>query len=268
LLAEVYSILRHAGGYGPDEIAGLMKKQLDGNNSSYLLEITIDILQKKESGNWLIDIILDKSGNKGTGGWTTIAAAELGVPVPTLTAALFARYQSEFLDERKQAAALYNAGRKKASIDIKKLFNAYRLARIINHHQGFHLIDAASEKYQWNINMPELARIWTNGCIIRSELMASLAGQLKQNKRILQMPQLATEVKNIIADLNAVASMAVSCNLPAPCLASAAHYLHAYMEEQSAANIIQAQRDYFGAHTYQRRDDLSGKKHHSNWTNR
>lgn len=267
LLAEVYSILRFAGKYKPDEIAELLKSQLSTDISSYLLEITVDILQKKEGKKWLIDIILDTAGNKGTGGWTTVAATELGVPTPTLTEALFARYESDFLDERKQAAGLYDLSQRKKKIDTADLFNAYKLARIINHHQGFHLIDAASETYQWNIDMPELARIWTNGCIIRSELMMSLHTILKENKRILLHPAIAREVKQHIASLNEIVAAATINNIAVPCLSSAVNYLHAYTQEQSNANIIQAQRDYFGAHTYQRKDDPSGKKYHTDWAN-
>lgn len=265
LLAEVYSILRNAAGYNPDEIAGIMKAQLSTDLNSYLLEITVDILQKKEGSQWLIDIILDKAGNKGTGGWTTVAACELGVPIPTLTAALFARYQSEFLSERKTAAGLYPSKKSNTSIDIGSLFNAYKLARIINHHQGFHLIDAASEHYQWNIDMPELARIWTNGCIIRSSLMASLNKMFAENKRILQHPAIVSTVNNLKDDLNNTVALAAIQEVAIPCLASAAYYLYAATQEQSSANVIQAQRDYFGAHTYQRKDDATGKKYHSIW---
>ncbi|MFT3679630.1 MAG: NADP-dependent phosphogluconate dehydrogenase [Ferruginibacter sp.] len=266
LVAELYSILRFTGGYQPAEIAGLFKSLLTTSNSSYLLEITTEILQQKENDQWLIDIILDKAGNKGTGGWTTAAGAELGVPVPTLTAALFARYQSAFLGERKEAAALYNTRKTKTAVDANSLFIAFRLARIINHHQGFHLIDAASELNEWNIDMAELARTWTNGCIIRSHLMNELLPVLKEQKRILQHPVIVQEIKAGIEFLNHTVAMAVTNNIPVPCLASAVQYFHSYIQEQSNANIIQAQRDYFGAHTYERKDDPSGKKYHTQWT--
>jgi 6-phosphogluconate dehydrogenase len=267
LLAEVYAILHFVGRYIPDEIAQLLKDQLTTDSSSYLMEITVAILQKKEGENWLIDIITDKAGNKGTGGWATVAACELGVPIPTLTAALFARYQSEFLDERITASTLWTTEQIPAFINTKELFRAYQLARIINHHQGFHLVDAASSTYQWNIDMPELARIWTNGCIIRSNLMASLSTILKENNRILQSPAIVNEANYEVSTLANMVAIATAHKIAVPCLASAAHYLLAYTQEQSSANIIQAQRDFFGAHTYQRKDDPSGKKHHTNWTN-
>jgi 6-phosphogluconate dehydrogenase len=266
LLAEVYAILRWTGKYTPDEIAAFLKQQLASDLKSYLLEITIDILQKKEGEKWLIDSILDKAGNKGTGGWATVAACELGVPINTLTAALFARYQSEFLTERKKTATLYLTQHPQTTIDYKELFNAYRLARIINHHQGFHLIDVASKEYQWNIDMPELARIWTNGCIIRSELMETIGKLLTENNRILQHPVIVKDAKVLLPSLNNMVALATISNVAVPCLASAAHYLHGYIQEQSSANIIQAQRDFFGAHTYQRIDDKTEKKYHTNWT--
>jgi len=267
LLAELYSILRFAGKYTPDEIAALFTTQPATDNSSYLLEITVAILQKKEGENWLIDIITDKAGNKGTGGWATVAAIELGVPIPTLTAALFARYQSEFLTERIVAATLWQTDSIPSFININELFAAYQLARIVNHHQGFHLVEAASEKYEWNIDMPELARIWTNGCIIRSTLMEKLRTILKDNKRILQSPAIANTAYKDVATLANIVAIATAHKIAIPCLASTVHYLLTYTMEQSSANIIQAQRDFFGAHTYQRKDDLTGKKYHTNWTN-
>lgn len=265
LLAEVVSTLRSTGTYNPGEIALLLKEQLATSLNSYLLEITIEILQKKEGEKWLVDLILDKAGNKGTGSWATIAACELGVPIPTITAALFARYQSEFLSERKQAAAIYNNHQQPSSIDINTLFNAYGIARIINHHQGFHLIHTASETYQWNINLSELARIWTNGCIIRSQLMATLSNSLKNTNHILLQPVMVKEVAINFSALKNMVAFATENNIAVPCFTSAVHYLLAYTQEQSNANIIQAQRDFFGAHTYQRKDDTSGKKHHTNW---
>ncbi len=267
LLAEVYSILRFICKYSPDEIAGLFKSQLATNLNSYLLEITVDVLQKKEGDEWLIDKILDKAGNKGTGGWTTVAACELGVPVPTLTAALFARYQSELLGERTTAAALYPLKQDAAFINTNELFNAYRVARIINHHQGFHLIEAASEKYNWSINLPELARIWTNGCIIRSELMVNLQNLLIENNKVLQHSSIINEVNYHYSSFTKMVALATTNRVAVPCMASAVHYLHAYTQEQSSANIIQAQRDFFGAHTYLRKDDSTGKKYHTEWLN-
>lgn len=266
LLAEVYAILRFAGNVDPNKIAQLLKEQRSTELNSYLLEITSELLPHKEGDQFLIDLIVDQAGNKGTGNWATVAACELGVPIPVMTAALFARYQSEFLAERKSASLLYPHHQETTELNIAALFKAYQLARIINHHQGFHLIEAASVAYNWEINLPELARIWTNGCIIRSELMASLKTILHENKRILLHPIIAEQVRNNEKAFYQLIATASIHQIAIPCLSAAANYLLTYMQEHSSANIIQAQRDFFGAHTYQRKDDPSGKKYHTNWT--
>ena len=266
LIAESYSALRWGNGLEPNEIASIFENWNNGDLQSYLLEISIQILRKKENDNWMIDLILDKAGNKGTGSWTTIAACELGVPVPTISAALFARYISAFKDERTKSEQSYQTAYQNNLIDPEKLEGAYRLARIVNHHQGIHLIDAASQQYSWEVKLSELARIWTNGCIIRSKLMQSLVIVLKTQSRILQDPDLMTVVKNNeSAMVEMVASTAMN-RIPIPCHTASLNYLQSYVHEQSSANMIQAQRDFFGAHTYERMDDASGKKYHTVWT--
>ncbi len=265
LLAEVYSILIRRG-QTADEIADILSEWTDTDISSYLLEITVDILRKKEGDVPLIDKILDQAGNKGTGSWTTIAAAELGVPIPTMTAALFARYISAFKTERVQAATLYPKGSSQAkSMDIESLKKGYQLARIINHHQGIHLIDAASVAYNWGLNFSELARIWTNGCIIRSELMHELIDVLKDQKRILLHPTMLNRVIDMHEALGDVVASAHKTQVAIPCFSAASDYLNAYITANGSANIIQAQRDYFGAHTYKRIDDPTGASHHTVW---
>ena len=166
LLAEIYFVLKETG-KDPDQIASVLETWKPISNS-YLLEITIEILRKKDGKDWLINKILDKSGNKGTGNWTTIAAAKLGVPSTMIPAALFARYISTFKEERLQMSKVYGSTNNKFNVDTYELLKAYQLARIINHHQGFKLLDQASKTYDWDLNLSLIARIWTNGCIIRS----------------------------------------------------------------------------------------------------
>ncbi len=266
LIAETYSLLRWGNGLEPNEIANIFESWNEGELQSYLLEITVQILRKKEKDNWMIDLILDKAGNKGTGSWTTIAACELGVPVPTISAALFARYISAFKDERSKSEQLYQTPYQSISIDAEKLRGAYRLARIVNHHQGIHLIDAASQQYDWQVDLSELARIWTNGCIIRSKLMQKLVVVLKNQTRILQDEDLLTVVKNNETALAEIVALAAAARISIPCHSASLNYLQSYVHQQSSANMIQAQRDFFGAHTYERVDDPSGKKYHTNWT--
>jgi len=267
LLAEVYDILRWHRRMEPDAIASVLEQWSKGQANSYLLEITIDILRKKEGDEFLIDKILDQAGNKGTGGWSTTAAAELGVPATMIAAALFARYSSSYRKERLEAAPLYNTNKNpvRESINLNDLLSAYKLARIINHHQGFHLISKASEEYNWNINYSEIARIWTNGCIIRSKLMEELVPILRDTNRILLHPRMSQLIDQEQHALTVICETALRGKTASQCFQAANQYLLAYSTHTSSAKIIQAQRDYFGAHTYQRIEDPEGPAHHTNW---
>ncbi len=265
LIAEVYGILKNASQFSNKEISDIFEEWLSTDVSSYLLEITVEILRKKEGNADLIDIILDKAGNKGTGSWTTIAACELGVPVPTLTAALFARYQSAFKSERTKAESVYRLISKNESFRPDSLFNAYKTARIINHHQGIQLILAASEAHEWNIDIAEVARIWTNGCIIRSLLMEDFKILLKNEKVILLHPEIVNYIKSSLGKFRSIVGEVSKTGISIPCLQASLSYIETYTKEQSTANIIQGQRDYFGAHRYERKDDPSGKTYHTEW---
>ncbi|MDE3742814.1 NADP-dependent phosphogluconate dehydrogenase [Maribacter polysaccharolyticus] len=264
LLAEVFGILT-ATGKDPDEIADILEGWKETANS-YLLEITISILRKKEGGDWLVNKILDKAGNKGTGNWATIATAELGAPTTMIASALFARYVSFYKEDRVEANEVF---RKNSSsiIDISSndLLNTYHFARIINHFQGMKMIHQASETYGWNLNLSEIARIWTAGCIIKSDLMVELVEVLKSSASILKNDKIIQYIKSLKPSANKVVAECILNERPIPCLSEAINFLNSYTTAKSSANIIQAQRDYFGAHTYQRIDDDSGKYYHTNW---
>lgn len=266
LLAEVYQFLRFGKGLNPSEIADVLERWREGDLDSYLLEITVDILRKKENDEWLIDLILDKAGNKGTGSWTTIAAAELGVPATLITSALFARYLSSFKNEREIASFHYEskvAIPSELSVDVVGI--AYQLARVVNHHQGIHLLSTASKEYGWRLKLWEVARVWTNGCIIRSELMSHLVQILQETDRLLLDEQTSISAIASKSSLEKLVIEIVKAGQDAPCLTTALQFLNGYTNFQSSANIIQAQRDYFGAHTYKRVDDPDGKSHHTTW---
>lgn len=267
LLAEVYSMMRTGSDLEPYDISEVMRTWCMTDLDSYLLEITVDILKKKENGAYIIDSILDQAGNKGTGSWTTIAAAELGVPITMITSALFARYMSSFKKERVVAANVYDSNFKENSNDFpsEKLMNAYRVARLVNHHQGIHLMDEADAAYSWKLNLPEIARIWTNGCIIRSKLMIQLIDVLKTEKRILIHPDISPIVRSLRKDLDETVAYAHLNRINVPCLSAACDFINAYTEARSNANIIQAQRDYFGAHTYKKLNDPTGRSYHTDW---
>ncbi len=264
LLAEVFTILK-AMDKDPDEIAAILESWKPKTNS-YLLEITIDILRKKEGNDWLVNKIMDKAGNKGTGNWITITTAELGVPSTLITSALFARFTSFYKDERIETSTNFRFDHtKQLNFEIESILNAYQFARILNHYQGFKLISEAGKAYQWNLNLSELARIWTNGCIIRSDLMANLVTVLQQTDNILTHPEIIDTIKSLRPSAAVVVSECILAGLPIPCLSESLVFLNGHSAANSSANIIQAQRDYFGAHTYQRTDDSSGKFYHTNW---
>lgn len=263
LLAEIYFILKKSN-KNPDEIASLFESWKTTSNS-YLLEITIDILRKKEGNDWLIDKILDVSGSKGTGNWTTITTTKLGVPSTMIPTALFARYISSLKEERVRMNKIYKSKTNNASVDTNDLLSAYHLSRIINHHQGFNLLYQASKSYDWNLNLSEIARIWTNGCIIRSSFMEQLVDLLKEGPNVLLNHVIVSQVKILKPSLNKIVSQSILEEIPIPCLSEATNFLNAYTRVNSSANMIQAQRDFFGAHKYQRVDDASGTFYHTNW---
>lgn len=266
LLAEVYEVMRFSGGKEPEEIATILEGWMTTSLNSYLLEITVDILRKKENGEYLIDVILDQAGNKGTGGWTTAVVTELGEPATMITAALFGRYLSEIKSERIKAENDFGITEiNNQEIDTVALKNAYQLSRIINHHQGMKIISAASKVYGWKLNLSEIARIWTNGCIIRSDLMKSLIPLLKKTDNILLNDNFLSIAKDTRKDLTTIVTTILQAGQTLPCMSAALNYINGYTAAQSGANIIQAQRDYFGAHTYKRKDDPSGKAHHTIW---
>jgi len=267
LLAEVFGVLK-AMNKNPDEIADILASWKNMSNS-YLLEITIDILRKKENNDWLINKIIDKADNKGTGNWANIASAELGTPSTLIASALFARFTSFYKEDR--VIANLNFSKKKElnfNLEYEDILNAYQFARIINHYQGFSLLDQASNKYEWHLNLSEIARIWTNGCIIKSELMRQLVKTLKTNSNILADKEFIQQVSELFVSSKKVVSQGVLNEISIPCMSDSINFFNAYKTAKSSANLMQAQRDYFGAHSYQRTDDASGIYHHTNWKNK
>lgn len=263
LLAEVYSILK-ATGRNPDEISDILQNWKN-ESDSYLLEITIEILKFKEGNDWLINKILDQAKNKGTGNWTTVEMTQLGMPGTMISTALFARYLSSFKEERMEMESLYGKNTGRLDVNIDRLHDAYKLTRIINHHQGFRLLKEASVHYLWDLNLSEIARIWTNGCIIRSALMEKISSLLSVSEHILFHPEIVKEVALLKPFLKEVTTACISADIPIPCFNEALNFLNGYSISNSSANIIQAQRDYFGAHTYQRIDKPKEQNFHTNW---
>lgn len=267
LIAEVYSYLRYGTGMPVADIARLFESWNKADTASYLLEITIDILRyADEDGGLLLDKILDQAGNKGTGSWTSIAAAELGVATPSLTAALYARYVSAQHAQRQQYAAVYDIEHETHQPDLLALQMAYQLCRLMHHHQGFSLIRAASDAHGWKVNMGSLLTIWSGGCIIRSALL----GLLKQGwddaaGDVLMHSYTRSLVAGYFpviqqAILNVGGSVAAS-----PVMTAGLQYFKQVTEAKSNAYLIQAQRDYFGAHTFVLRGDPLERSRHVDW---
>ncbi len=269
LIAEVYHFLRFHTQSTPEEIAALFE-EWNAEMQSYLLEISIDILRTKEVEEFLIDKILDAAKQKGTGGWSTNAALELGVPLDTITAAVMARNISGRKEERMAAEKQYKSSTSKNGIlkeFSKEFFQAYKAASIINHAIGFDLIKEAGKEYKWELNLSEIARIWTNGCIIRSAFMEDLVDLFRENpdKNILMHPEISALLKDFSEPLAAIVARALKNGYPVPVLSAAANYFLSFTSGQSSANMIQAQRDYFGAHTYERSDKPRGDFFHTQW---
>lgn len=269
VIAEVYFLMRHYLEMPIEEIAAKFESWMESDLSSYLLEITVDILRKKEEGEPLLDKILDQAAQKGTGGWSVATALEYGVPYGVLTEAVMARNLSSRKPFRMIAAGLYHtekvSGIEEQEAFLNKLQAAYQSARIINHDAGFSLMLEVSEKNSWNLNFSEIARVWTNGCIIRSRLMEELVDLFKENNRILLNYEAVTALKGYQNDLSYVVGQALQHGFSVPLLSSAINYFLGAITANSPANLIQAQRDYFGAHTYQRIDNDSEKHFHTEW---
>ena len=265
LLAELSYALHHYQGRTYKEIADLFSSFHAKEAGSYLLEITIDILRSEEDGVPMLDLILDKAGNKGTGGWSTTAAAEYGYPGDMISTALFCRYVSAHKAERQKAAPIYQQESGKISLSDETIYEAYQTARIINHHQGLSIIQAASDAEGWQVDLTEVARIWTNGCIIRSKLMAQITKASINDTPLLMIPTFSSYVHNHISSLEKLVSTASAARCPLPNHSSALQFLLSYTLAEGSASLIQAQRDYFGAHTFKRKDDPEGPSHHRIW---
>ncbi len=268
-LSEVYFLMLNFLKLSAKEISEILKTWQSDDTGSYLLEITIDILQKKEGDGLLLDQILDQAEQKGTGGLSVTAALEYGVPYSSLSEAVMARFLSALKEKRVRAANLYARENiippANSEEFISRLRNAYQAVRIINHDIGFNLMRQASDHHQWQLNFSEIARIWSNGCIIRSELMEELVEVFKTAETILCSTHIVPKMKTWQHDLSYCTAQGLQNGFALPVLSAALNYFLSYTTAESGANLIQAQRDYFGAHTYQRKDQPAGQYFHTQW---
>jgi len=258
LLAEVYQILRYYCQVEPQEIASIFNTWRDTDLDSYLLKVTADILTQMDGDEPFIDKVLDKAGQKGTGSWSVTSAMGLGVPSSTISEALMARYLSEMKDDRLRAEKKYNLPRKTFSGDKKKFINSvrdgYRGARIINHAIGFHLLREARSTNEWQAGLSDIARIWTKGCIIQSQLMGQLAIILESGNSVLLHDDIVGYLQSSTPALKELVAAGLGAGYSLPVFSAALNYYLGYTQGQSPANLIQAQRYHFGNHSFDRMD--------------
>lgn len=272
LISECYDVLHNGLGLDNAELQTIFAEWNNGQMKSFLLEITADIFLEKDdkSDKMLVDMILDKAGAKGTGKWTSEAALDSGEPIPAIDMAVMVRNISALKEERTQANKLYHAEVKKINIPkeefIKQLHDALFFATIISYAQGMALLSKASAELKMNIPLPEVIRVWTGGCIIRSGLLNLFKIAFEKNpllQNLLLDENIATILLEKQKSLHNVVTTAISFYYPVNGLSSCINYFNAYTREKLPTNLIQAQRDYFGSHTYER-TDVAGI-FHTNW---
>ncbi len=276
LICEAYQIMRDLLGMSADEMHEVFAEWNQGELDSYLIEITKDILAyKDEDGAPIVDKILDTAGQKGTGKWTGIASMDEGVPLTLIGEAVYARCLSAMKEERVHASKVYTrqkptfTGDKKAFIeDIRKALYA---AKIVSYAQGYTLMRSAAKTYGWNLNYGGIALMWRGGCIIRSKFLGKIKEAYDNNPALTNLlldPFFKNTVEGLVESWRKVVAQGVLAGVPTPCMAAALNYFDGYTTEKLPANLLQAQRDYFGAHTYERLDSERGKFFHTNWTGR
>ena len=263
LIAEAYSLLKHGLNMSNDDLASTFTEWNKGELNSYLIDITKDIFTKKdEDGKYLVDVILDEAANKGTGKWTSQSSLDLGEPLSLITESVFARYISSLKDQRVAASKVLSGPKAqvfsgdKAEF-IEKVRRALYLGKIVSYAQGFSQLRAASEEYKWDLNYGEIAKIFRAGCIIRAQFLQKITDAYAQDASIANLllapyfKKIADEYQQALRD---VVSYAVQNGIPTPTFSAAISYYDSYRSAVLPANLIQAQRDYFGAHTYKRTD--------------
>ncbi len=274
LICETYDLMKNILGMNSEEMGDVFAEWNSGSLGSYLIEITRDILRyKDEDGSPLVEKILDTAGQKGTGKWTGIAALEFGVPLTLIGEAVFSRCLSAAKDERVKAAKVFSSPKiiqpsDKAAF-IKDLGKALYASKVVSYAQGYLLMREAAKEYNWNLNYGGIALMWRGGCIIRSVFLEKIKEAFDKKpepENLLLDPFFTKIIEDAQDSWRRVVSAAVLNGIPTPALASALAYFDGYKAERLPANLLQAQRDYFGAHTYERLDKKRGEFFHTNWT--
>jgi 6-phosphogluconate dehydrogenase len=277
LICEAYHLLKGVGGLNNDELGEVFSTWNKGKLDSFLIEITADILKYKdpETGKHLVDSILDKAGQKGTGKWTVDAATEHGSPLTLISEAVFARCLSAQKDQRVEASKVLAGPTPKFSGDktafIAAVENALYASKLVSYAQGYDLMTAQAKASGWELNNGGIALMWRGGCIIRSRFLGNIKEAFDKNPKLVNLlvdPYFAKEIQSAQDGWRTAISAGVLNGIPLPTMTSALSYFDGYRTASLPANLLQAQRDYFGAHTYERIDKPRGEFFHTNWTGR
>ncbi len=274
MICEAYDLLHSGLGLSYEELHEIFSEWNTGELDSYLIEITRDIMATKDAdGSPLVEKILDKAGQKGTGKWTGISSLDLGMPVTLIVEAVYSRCLSALKSERVKASKVLSGpdrkieGEKKEIIeDVKKALLA---SKIISYAQGYMLMSEAAKEYGWNLNYGGIALMWRGGCIIRSVFLGKIKDAFDNDENLMNLlvdPYFADVIGSCQGAWRRTIARAVTSGIPVPAMSSALSFYDGYRSERLPANLLQAQRDYFGAHTYERTDEEEGKFFHTNWT--
>ena len=273
LICEAYQIMKDVLEMSNEEMHKTFKKWNEGELNSYLIEITADILKfKEEDGSYLVDKILDTAGQKGTGKWTASVALELGSPLTLIGEAVFSRYLSSIKDERVEASKQLSGpninftGDKAKALD--EIHDALYASKMVSYAQGYTLLSDAAKEFDWNLNYGAIALMWRGGCIIRSAFLTKIKDAYDQNpsiKNLLLDPFFKEKIIKSQEGWRSIVSTAIANGIPVPAMTSSLAYFDGYRNNRLPANLLQAQRDYFGAHTYERIDKNRGEFFHTNW---
>jgi len=274
LICEAYNLMKTGLGMTPDQMHEVFVEWNKGELNSYLIEISRDILAFKDAdGSALVDKILDTAGQKGTGKWTVISSQELGIPITLMAEAVYARCVSAMKEERVAAARKLKGPKPTIKGDQKKFIEAIRQAlyasKIVSYAQGYMLMRAAAAEHKWNLNCGGIALMWRGGCIIRSAFLGKIKEAFDKNAKLSNLmldPFFRKAIKDCQRSWRNVVAMAAKKGIPVPAFSTALAFYDAYRSERLPANLLQAQRDYFGAHTYERVDKPRGEFFHTNWT--
>ena len=276
LICEAYHIMKEGLGMNADEMHDVFAEWNKGELDSYLIEITRDILGFKDiDGEPLVEKILDTAGQKGTGKWTLINSAELGIPITLIGEAVYARCISAMKEERVAASKKLRGPNPTIKNDrtkfIEDIKSALYASKIISYAQGFMLLRAAANEFGWKLKYGEIALMWRGGCIIRSQFLGKIKEAFEKRKRLPNLlldPHFKREIRKCQRGWRNVVATAAKKGIPAPAFSTALNFFDAFRNDRLPANLLQAQRDYFGAHTYERIDRDRGEFFHTNWTGR